>query len=200
MTKNSRKDQRRRAAKARTYTLLARGWSVEVTTHRLSKRQSDKLKKWGQKEGGETESLGNAEDILSGYNCYDTNLWQSGVVPVAGSSGLLMLDDNQKEIFSIPELTRGVKTVREKAGDFFIKSNKGDVLVYFEESKGAGAAWVLESCNPPRKQDFVVQLSEINIGGDATAYVYGVLYKGEVLERDYDQEDLVGKAAYSTLL
>ena len=200
MTRKTARGGRKKDTETRRYTLLARGWSVEVTAHKLTKKQSGKLKKWCRDEGAELSSFGNAEDILSDYNCYDTNLWQSGVVPVASSNGLLLRDENRRDIFSIPELTSGVRAVREKAGDLIVKPDKGDVLVYFEESKGAGAAWVLESSSVPQVKDLVVQLSEINVGGDATEYIYGMLYKGNMLERDYDQEDLMGKASYSMLL
>lgn len=180
------------------YWLRARGWAVEVTAHRLSAKQLATVREHCAREGIDSESLGNMEEILPDYNCYDTNMWQSGCVPVADLTGFSLVDGSGKELFAIPPLS-GTRVEGESSGEKK-KSARGNVLVYFEESKGLVATWELESSSAPVPGDFSFRISRILVGPDATEYVDGVIFRGEELERDYDGEELVGKAAYSRLL
>jgi hypothetical protein len=74
------------------------------------------------------------------------------------------------------------------------------VLVFTEEHKGATSVWEIESGTVPRQEDFVFKLSKMSIDSDETLYVDTVLCEGKELERNCDEEMIVGKASYSTLL
>jgi hypothetical protein len=188
------------------YRLVARGWCVEVTAHLLNRKQVRDIEKWCKSEDRDESSLDNMEDVLRGYNCYSTNLWQSGVVQLADSSGMSLVDKRGEVLFSgelgsrAGSLPWGAKRRRAKRSGLVVNREEGDTLVYFEESKGVGAVWVLEAEKPVKPEDFVFKIGRISVGKDTIDYIEGVSFRGVELERDYEEEDLVGKAAYSKLL
>lgn len=206
MTKTKR-DKRPASRQAKqNYRLVARGWCVEVTAHRLNRKQVRDIDKWCKSEGRDESSLDNMEDVLSGYNCYSTNLWQSGVVQLADSSGVTLFNEKGEVEFAGELglkpgiLPWGARRLRAKRSGLQTKGETGDILVYYEESKGVGAVWTLETEKPVKPEDFVFRIGRISVETDTIDYIEGVSFGGAELERDYEEEDLVGKAAYSKLL
>lgn len=182
------------------YQLRALGYCVETTAHRLSAGEVEKVREWCETEGCSTdEIMGNLEETLEGYNCYSTNLWQSGIVPIVDSVRLVLLDDKENEILTIAKPRARVGRTANKHA-LRVDRKDGNVLVYFEEYKGLVATWTLESDTIPSAKDFAVDTDRIVVDGDATEFIDGVRFRGEEIERDYDEEDIRGKAAYSLLL
>lgn len=186
--------------KVKKYQLRALGYCVEVTAHKLSKKESKEAQDWCESEGcPPDEIMGSLEVALGGYDCYSTNLWQSGMVPVLGSVRLVLTDSNENEIFTIKEPLQMKRTVTPGTNRRVDRANE-DTLVYFEESKGLVASWVIMSNLTPSASDFSLSTDKLVIDYDETEFITGVHFKGEELERDDDEEDVRGKAAYSMLL
>lgn len=189
-----------RKAKPKKYQIRALGYCVEATAHGLSKDEVTLVERWCEAEGCTPDEItGNLEEALDGYNCYSTNLWQSGIVPIVDSVRLVLLDDEENEILTI---AKPRSLVGGAATEHTLKTDRkdGNVLVYFEEYKGLVATWTLQSDSIPTAKDFSVDTDKIVVDGDETEFIDGVRFRGEELERDYDEEDIRGKAAYSVLL
>jgi hypothetical protein len=185
------------------YELRALGWAAEITAHKLTPKQV-KLVLGNRGELGEDGSFGGSmEEVLRDYNCYSTNLWQSGCVPLAESNSFIVVDSSGKMVLGMPRIGRKRgegKSERGDGEDIETNSNKGDTLLYFEESKGITAVWTLTSDTVPAVKDFVFKISSVVINGERIDYIEGVKFRGGELEREYDGEDLNGKAAYSKLI
>jgi len=187
--------------KIKKYEMRAIGWAVEVTAHRLSPRQTNAVREWLDKNAD--QCMGNMEEVLEEYNCYNTNLWQSGCVPLAKNNGFVVLGEDGQIVLGIPELGRkkGEGMVVGKISEVFkAQSKEKNILVYFEETKGISAVWKLASESVPDAKDFTFRISKIAVGGESIEYIESALFRGVELERDYEGEELVGKAAYSQLV
>jgi hypothetical protein len=185
----------------KNYQLRALGWGVEVTSHYLSTRELAKAKKWLATENLNPELFhGSLEDILPKYNCYHTNHWQSGCVPLLDLTRLVLVDSQEKVVFS---LNRPHEMQVLDAGYPVLKAAAGtgkNLAVYTEECKGQVAMWPVVSMSRPRKKDFVVLKSRIDIAGEDIWYISGIKFQDKELEADYDYEDVRGKAAYTKIL
>jgi hypothetical protein len=185
------------------YQLKGLGWCGEITAHKLTPAQVKVVKARAKEESIDLDSLGNMEDVLENYNCYDTNAWQSGVLPFLHGSRYVLVDSKDKILFSIESFENtplGPKLISGKKPEYCAKRGKGNLLVYCEEHKGTTAVWNLEEETDPQPKDFTFTIGKLEIDGDTTPFVYSVSYKGKELERDYDEEMIVGKAAYSLLI
>jgi hypothetical protein len=142
------------------------------------------------------EDVGNLEDVLDTYNMYDTNMWQTGTVPVVGSTSYGLYDSQSHEIFMLED----IHSQAEFAGELYeVKKGAGNVVVVAEEHKGTSAVWVLQTIETPKPEDFEFKLGRIVVGDDETEFVESVFYKGQELDKDYDAEFIVGKAFSSRL-
>jgi uncharacterized protein (TIGR02145 family) len=184
------------------YRLLAKGWAVEVTAHKLDASEVEQILSHSKEEGVPLDSLGNMEDVLEDYDCYSTNMWQSGCVPIAGKTSFVVVNEGGEELFEIPlESTKSPSTRKAKGTAFSATAKDGNVLVYTEESKGLSAVWDFQSPKAPKASDFAFRISTISVARESTPFVDDVLFNGKILERNYeDAEDLEGKAAYSSLI
>jgi hypothetical protein len=201
--RTTKKPSDKTTKKLKKYQLKGLGWCGEVTAHKLTPAQVKVVKAHAKEEGIDLDGLGNMEDVLEDYNCYDTNLWQSGVLPFLHSSCYALVDSKNKILFSIEKFENTQDGARFETIDkpeFCAKRGKGNTLVYCEEHKGTTAVWNIESDETPQPKDFTFTLGKLEIDGDETPFVSTVYYKGKELERDYDEEMIVGKAAYSNLL
>jgi len=199
-TRDSQRVRKREEQTTKRYQVRALGYCVEVTAHKLSKKEISQVKEWCEREGHDLSDMsGSLEEALDGYNCYSTNLWQSGIVPILGSVRFVVVDEHEHEILTISKPT--IVEAKCPAGDVLsVDKGEGDVLVYFEEYKGLVATWVFSSTSKPKVKDFSISADKITVAGEETKYVDGVYFCGEELERDYDYESIRGKAAYSALL
>lgn len=175
-----------------------------MSAHRLTAPQVKQVKLHASENEEDLDNLsGSMEDIVDGYDCYDTNLWQSGTLPLLHGTCYVLVDD-QNEIISRVEKfensNTGPKFETAQKPSYLAKRGKGNVLVFIEEHKGTTAVWEIESGVTPEEKDLTFKLENIRIDDEDTLYVASVLYKGEPLERNYDEEMLNGKAAYSKLL
>ncbi len=192
------------------------GWCVEVTAHKLSPSQVECVRTYAKDHGEDIENLGGSlEDILVDYDCYNTNLWQSGILPFLHATRYALVDNKNEIIYSIDDLDRLARLTLlgtlqpapkssprlEIIGDPAYAVGKGaaNVLVYTEEHKGTTSVWEIESETIPTPTDLTFRLHRLCIGDGEIFYVDGIIYKGKELERNFDEEMLVGKAAYSGL-
>jgi len=188
------------------YSIRALGWAIEVTGHTLTKPELTFLKKWCGDNDYEFDNIpGSCEGILDGYNCYSSNSWQLGCVPLLDLNRFFLFEPKSK--VSLP-LTQALitnsklqlKYVKDFDSVYKLKARYNKLLVYTEESKGTTAAWKLLSPSLPKVEDFTILYSKFVLGKETVSFVSGLEYCGLDLERDYDLEDLQGKVAYSKIL
>lgn len=189
--------------KLKKYQLKGLGWCGEVTAHKLTASQVKQVNAYAEKNDEDLNELTNMEGIVNNYDCYDTNLWQSGILPFLHGTTYAIVDSKNKILSSIEKFENskdGPTFEIIETPEYIAEKKKGNVLVSFEEHKGTTAVWVLESTSIPNPKDFTFKLAKLQINGDDTLFVSSVYYNGAELERDYDQEFIVGKASYSMLL
>jgi len=187
---------------SRQYQLRASGWCAEVSCHQLSKNQTQQAIDWINTQGYQPKDiLGSMEGAIAGYNCYSTNVWQSGCVPLVGSIQFVLVDDQGKKVFALNGVggARGGRRRQSKLPTIELPPNRKNLLIYFEESKGSVATWIVESPTRPKKSDFVFDIAKIKIPNANFEYISGVRFQGADLEQDYELENVRGKAAYSKL-
>ncbi len=207
-TKKPDKPVRAKAAekrgKLKKFQIRGLGWCGEATAHKLTPAQVKQVKAHASETEESLDGLsGSMEDIVRDYNCYSTNLWQSGTLPFIHATRYALVDSKNKIIYSIEKFENskgGPKFEIAEKPEYQAAKNRGDVLVFVEEHKGTTAVWEIESNTVPKQSDFVFRLGKLQLDGDDTLYVDSILYKGVELERNYDEEMVVGKAAYSLLL
>jgi hypothetical protein len=89
-------------AKLKKFQLKGLGWCGEITAHKLTAPQIKQVKAHAKENGEDLDSLGGSmEDIVNNYNCYDTNLWQSGILPFLHGTCYALVDSKNKIIYSI---------------------------------------------------------------------------------------------------
>lgn len=201
--------------KLKNFQLRGLGWCGEVTAHMLSARQVKKVEAYAKENGEDIKGIsGSLEGVLSGYNCYDTNLWQSGVLPFLHGTSYVLVDSKNKIIHKIDNLANlshsplssKKRSARDplieivEAPSYSAELGRGRLLVYTEEHKGTAAVWDIKSPSAPHPRDLTFRLGRLRVAGEDTLFVEAVLLDGRELERNYDEEMIVGKASYSQLL
>lgn len=186
-----------KVVKSKKYELRALGYCCEITAHKLSAAEMKVVKEFCEGEDIEKDGdMPNMEDVLSSYDMYNTNMWQTSVVPSIGACVFGLYDSNNKEIF----LCEDIERYQDLGTENFSTGHKGNVLVAFEEFKGVSSVWVLDSPEVPKPEDFKFLVGDVSLGKDDNYFfVQGVLFKGQELDKDYDAEYVVGKAFYSRL-
>jgi hypothetical protein len=184
------------ASSTKTYQIRALGYCFEMTAHNLNAKQLESLHRFCDQEGiSPTGELPCLEGVIEDYDMYNTNMWQTGTVPVVGSSRYGCYDNENKEIFLIEDIT---PYSLENGQNFEVFTADGDVLLACEEFKGTTAVWTLVSTKAPQPNLFRFNLGKVLYPDSDIAYfVENLFYEGQELERDYDEEFLVGKASYS---
>lgn len=188
------------------FDIRAIGWSIEVSAQSLTRDEYTFVRKWCSKNGHEPENFsGNLEGELPGYNAYSTNLWQTGCVPMLELNRFFLYNHVGNALLPItaPLIRSSEVGLRRCKGSDIVhplKPRHNRVLVYFEETKGVGAVWRFPHKGDPDIEKFTILYSKFSLGDESFYYVVGLEYKGKELERNYDLEDLSGKASYSKLL
>jgi hypothetical protein len=196
--------KKKRSIKLKKFQLKGLGWCGEITAHKLTPEQIKQVKAHAEENGEDLKSLGGSmEDVIKNYNCYATNLWQTGMLPFLHATRYALVDSKNEIIYSIDKFENtqtGPKFEITETPEYLAERGKGNVLVFTEEHKGTTSVWEIESESTPSPKDFVFRLAKICVDSAETLYVDSVLYKGKELDRNYDEEMIVGKASYSTLL
>ena len=135
------------------------------------------------------------EEIVPGYECFRTNLWQSGQVPLIENSRFSLRGEGG---------TKEVKINNRKdaaePSEYMAPTGDGSTAVYVEESKGLTAVWDIEAESEPDTQKLELEIGKIVVGDDCFEYIYGVNYDGSPLEPDYEAECLNGKGSYTIMV
>jgi hypothetical protein len=186
------------------FQLIGIGWCVEVSAHQLTSDQVTQVRAHADKSSENVNNLsGSMVGIVDDYESYDTNLWQSGVLPLLRSSCYALVNDKGDSLYRIEHFENskdGPRFVIAEKPTYVAEKKKGNVLVLVDEGKGTTAVWEIESEAIPEQKDFTFKLAKISVGDDETLYIDSVLYRGEELERNYDEEAIDGKATTSILL
>lgn len=186
--------------KPRRYQLRALGFCMEASAHQLNEEEVKEVEAWCETSGCATDEIsGNLEEVLEDYDCYSTNLWQSNLLPILDSVRLVVVDNDEVEIFTIDKPYK-VEENSNQEGSHRVDRNNEDILIYIEESKGLAGTWVLDSTTTPLAEDFTILTNTLVIDGDQTRLISGIKYQKNKLEQDFEAEDIRGKAAYSMLL
>jgi hypothetical protein len=111
-----------------------------------------------------------------------------------GSCVLGLYDEKNNEIFVIEDIENF-----DCSGEVFKTfPSKSSVLIACEEFKGTCAVWTFESSEVPNIEDFKFTIGSILLTKDEDIqFIEGAFFKGKELDKDYDQEFIVGKSSYS---
>lgn len=124
------------------YALKGLGWCGEVTAHRLTASQVKQVKSHAKNNNEDLDNLECLEEVVDNYDCYDVNLWQSGILPFLHGTVYALVDSKNKTLFSMEKFENcedgpTFEIVEEPV--YSASRKKGNVLVYFEEHKGTTA-------------------------------------------------------------
>lgn len=187
------------------FYVKAIGWSMEATGQILTKAEMAYLTKWCKDNDFEFDNIpGQLEDVLGGYNCYHTNGWQTGCVPLLELNRFFVFDELGKSSLAITSpLINNSKTnfYHNKDLDmiYTLKPRYNRLLAYFEEYKGVSAVWELTCEQFPKAEDFTISYAKFDLAKESFTFVTNLEFRGKVLERDFDAEVSVGKASYSKI-
>lgn len=192
----------------RKFRLQASGYCLEVGAHQLTPAEVAAVAEYAESKEEDTDNIsGSLEGVLKDYDCYSGNLWQTPAYPILESSNYTLLDGDDNVVFAVEGKTLvpdagNPKVTWSKENEFQAKSEDDaapSILFYFEHSKGTSVAWMLQSADTPKQEDFSFEIGKIVAGDETINYVEAVRYKGKKLETDWDYEWVITKSACSGL-
>jgi hypothetical protein len=183
------------------YELQALGRGLLVSTHRLSLQEFGAVKGYCKENEEDLEYISTSLDgVLEDYDPFETNEWQTGILPLLSGLSLDLLDFGGKQLFSISSpLEGGIEAIDEYDLQYEVEPKDGNLLLFCEDYKGHVASWFLESDSIPTLGDFSFKVGRIDINEEQTEYIEKLFYKGVELERNYDNISMEGKGAYHAL-
>ena len=183
------------------YEILALGRGLLVTTHKLNPLEVELVQEYCRESEEDLEFISTSlDDVLEEYDPFDTNEWQTGILPLLSGLSLDLVNSEGKQLFSVSNPQEvGMEVIDEYDLQYEVEPKDGNLLLFCEDYKGHVASWLLESDSVPALEDISFKVGRIDINEDQTEYIEKLFYKGVELERIYDDISMAGKGAYHAL-
>lgn len=177
------------------FRLQANGWAIEASAHKLTTSELELVRQAMAANDEQNQIGGSLEEILPEYECFRTNLWQSGQVPLIENSRFFLIGEGAAKEVEIDNRKNAAET-----SEYLAPTGDGSIAVYVEESKGLTAVWDIEAEIEPDPQKLELEIGKIVVGGECFEYIYGINYDGSTLEPNYEAECLDGKGSYTIMV
>jgi hypothetical protein len=187
------------------YKLLVNGLGLDGSAHVLTDAEVQTILSYKEKEGHKTldEMYMDLPEILEDYDHYMTNYWVTTTAIGSESLHFVLVSENDEVVWDVKpeELDRFMDNFEypnsadehEKEIDAFPHEGKENILLVYETIKGTMFGFDIESDEEPKPTDFAVNFQTMETPDYEESLVSKMFFKGQELERNYDEETYRGK-------
>jgi hypothetical protein len=187
------------------YKLLVNGLGIDGSAHSLTDEEVQNILSFKEKEGYQklNEMYSDLPQILDGYDHYETNYWVTTTALDTESLHFVLVSENDEVVWDakIKELDLTMENFEysedaedhAKEIDAYPYEGRENILLVYETIKGTMFALEFESEEDPKPSDFAVTSQSMETPNYEEALISKVFFKGQELERNYDEENYRGK-------
>jgi hypothetical protein len=188
------------------YKLLVNGYGLDGSAHTLNDEEVQTILSFKEKEGYQnlSEMYMDLPEILEDYDHYTTNYWVTTTTIATENLHFVLLSENGEVVWDVKldELDRLMDKFEypENAEDHDKDINgvpyegKENILLVYETTKGTMFGFDIESEEEPKATDFAVTIQSMETPKYEEELVSKVFFKGQEMERNYDEENYRGKS------
>ncbi len=188
------------------YKLLVNGYGLDGSAHTLTDEEVQTILSFKEKEGYQnlSEMYMDLPEILEDYDHYTTNYWVTTTTIATENLHFVLLSENGEVVWDVKldELDRFMDKFEypENAEDHDKDINgvpyegKENILLVYETTKGTMFGFDVESEEEPKATDFAVTIQSMETPKYEEELVSKVFFKGQEMERNYDEENYRGKS------
>jgi hypothetical protein len=188
------------------YKLLVNGYGLDGSAHTLTDEEVQTILSFKEKEGYQnlTEMYMDLPEILEDYDHYMTNYWVTTTTIASESLHFVLVSENDEVVWDVKldELDHLMDRFEypedadehEKEIDAFPHEGKENILLVYETIKGTMFGFDIESDEEPKPTDFAVNFQSMETPDYEESLVSKMFFKGQEMERNYDEEAYRGKS------
>lgn len=187
------------------YKLLVNGLGLDGSAHVLTDEEVQTIFTYKEKEGHKTldEMYMDLPEILEDYDHYMTNYWVTTTAIATESLHFVLVNEKDEVVWDVKseEMDRFMDKFKypdnedehEKEIDAFPHEGKENILLVYETIKGTMFGFDIESDEEPKPTDFAVNFQTMETPEYEESLVSKMFFKGQEMERNYDEETYRGK-------
>jgi hypothetical protein len=187
------------------YKLLVNGFGIDGSAHSLTDEEVQNILSFKEKEGYQklNEMYSDLPVILDDYDHYETNYWVTTTALDTESLHFVLVSENDEVVWDVNvnelDLTMENFDYPEDAEDHakeidgYPHEGIENILLVYETIKGTMFGLEFESDEEPKPSDFAVTSQSMETPNYEEALISKVFFKGQELERNYDEENYRGK-------
>lgn len=187
------------------YKLLVNGFGIDGSAHSLTDEEVQNILSFKEKEGYQklNEMYSDLPEILDDYDHYQTNYWVTTTTLDTESLHFVLVSENDEVVWDakIDELDKLMENFEypedaedhAKEIDAYPHEGRENILLVYETTKGTMFGLEFESDEEPKPSDFAVTSQSMETPNYEEALISKVFFKGQELERNYDEENYRGK-------
>lgn len=188
------------------YKLLVNGYGLDGSAHTLTEEEVQKILSFKEKEGYKNldEMYMDLPEILEDYDHYMTNYWVTTTAIDSERLHFVLVDEQENVVWDVKqdEMDRFMENFEypENADDHikeidaYPHEGKENILLVYETVKGTMFGFNIESDEQPKPSDFAVTGQSMETPNYEEQLIDKVFFKGQELERNYDEEHFWGKS------
>jgi hypothetical protein len=188
------------------YQLLVNGYGLDGSAHTLTDEEVQTILSLKEKEGHKTldEMYMDLPEILEDYDHYMTNYWVTTTAIDSERLHFVLVDEQENVVWDVKqdEMDRFMENFEypENADDHikeidaYPHEGKENILLVYETVKGTMFGFNIESDEQPKPSDFAVTGQSMETPNYEEQLIDKVFFKGQELERNYDEEHFWGKS------
>lgn len=187
------------------YKLLVNGLGLDGSAHVLTDDEVQKILSFKKKEGYKKldEMYWDLPKILDDYDHYETNYWVTTTALDTESLHFVLVSENDEVVWDakfeeldfLMEKFEYSEDAEDhiKEIDAYPHEGRENILLVYETIKGTMFGLDFESEEKPNPSDFAVTFQSMETPNFEETLVSKVFFKGQELERNYDEETYRGK-------
>ncbi len=188
------------------YKLLVNGYGLDGSAHTLTDEEVQTILSFKEKEGHKTldEMYMDLPEILEDYDHYMTNYWVTTTAIDSERLHFVLVDEQENVVWDVKqdEMDRFMENFEYpenadehiKEIDAYPHEGKENILLVYETVKGTMFGFNIESDEQPKPSDFAVTGQSMETPNYEEQLIDKVFFKGQELERNYDEEHFWGKS------
>ena len=188
------------------YQLLVNGYGLDGSAHTLTNEEVQTILSFKEKEGHKTldEMYMDLPEILEDYDHYMTNYWVTTTAIDSERLHFVLVDEQENVVWDVKqdEMDRFMENFEYpenadehiKEIDDYPHEGKENILLVYETVKGTMFGFNIESDEQPKPSDFAVTGQSMETPNYEEQLIDKVFFKGQELERNYDEEHFWGKS------
>ena len=182
------------------YKLLVNGLGLDGPAHVLTDDEVQNILSFKEKEGYQKlyEMYSDLPEILDDYDHYETNYWVTTTALDTESLHFVLVSENDevvwdakfKELDFLMENFEYSEDAEDHAKEIDAYPHEGreNILLVYETINGTMFGLDFESDEEPKPSDFAVTSQSMETPNYEETLISKVFFKGQELERNYDEE------------